>query len=159
MSDASLSPARLSGPALTLMYLAYLIGGLVFLVAVTWVAEVFFHFDLQSGAMGIILPMAAAMGVGGVWFQKEGGRPASGRAWRMAAVWTWITLALQAALVWLAWRSGALEPLIGPGGPRDEDLRLFAIVFAGLAVLELLVMRLGLWAAFRGAAKRASRKR
>lgn len=158
MSDTLLPGSRQSAIKLTGIYLAYLIGGIVFLWLLLWAAEEFFQITPSSSAMGIVLPMVSSMAVGGMWYRKEGGRPSSGRVWRIAAVWTMVTVALQGLLVLAAWNVGELDELFGRNGPTAEDAQIFAMVFAGLGVLELLVLRLGLWIGFRGTAKQLARE-
>jgi len=151
------SGARLSGARLTAMFLAFLVGGILLVWLLFWLAERFFGFSPESNAMGFLVPLFAAMGVGQVWYQREGGRPASGRAWAMAALWTVLALAIQIGLFVLAWKAGLLDGLFNRGGPSDEDLKIFALVMLGVGVFQFLALRVGLWAAFRGAAKQAER--
>ncbi|GAB1364757.1 hypothetical protein MASR1M32_39930 [Rhodobacter sp.] len=158
MSDMTTSGVRQSGVKLTLQYLAFLIGGILFLWLLLWAAEEFLGVTPSSNAMGIVLPLVAAMAVAGLWYKKEGARPASGRAWGMALVWGVVTVALQLLLVYAAWKAGALAELIGSNGPTDEDRQMFAIVFAVLGVVQVLVLRLGLWLGFRGTAKQLERE-
>lgn len=155
---AALPAARVSGARLTGMYLSLLVGGVLLVWLLFWLAERFFGVSPESGAMGVLVPVFAAMAVGQGWYQREGARPASGRAWAMAALWTLLTLAIQAGLLALAWQAGLLDELFRRGGPSDEDIRIFAMAMLGIGVLLVLAMRAMLWAAFRSAEKQAERK-
>lgn len=153
---SSASAVRLSGAKLTAMFLAFLVGGILLVWLVFWLGERFFGFSPESNAMGLLVPIFAAMAVGQVWYQREGGRPASGRAWAMAVLWTLLTLAIQVGLLVLAWKAGLLAEMLG-SSPTDEDLKIFALVLLGIGVFQVLAMRAMLWASFRGAAKQAER--
>ena len=158
MSDP-ISPAsgvRLSGASLTAMFLAFLVGGILLVWLLYWLSERFFGFSPESNVMGFLVPIFAAMAVGQVWYQREGGRPASGRAWAMAVVWTLLTQAVLVGLLVLAWKAGVLEEMLG-SRPTHEDLKIFALVMLGIGVFQFLALRASLWAAFRGAAKQAER--
>ena len=157
MSDPISPTPRLSGAKLTGMFLAFLVGGILLVWLLFWLAERFLGFSPQSNAMGFLVPIFAAMAVGQVWYQREGARPASGRAWAMAVLWTLLTLAIQVGLLVLAWKAGLLAEMLG-SSPTDEDLKIFALVLLGIGVFQVLAMRVMLWAAFRGAAKQAERK-
>jgi hypothetical protein len=147
----------ISTGALVLRYAGFLIIGVVLLNVVFLALESYFKFSPGNmGAMGLFLIWGAASWVGQLWFLREQARPASGRAWTVAALCALVTYAVQAAFVLLA-AGAALSEFGTLGLRRGSDQMVLLGVFAGVAVLELLVIRLAIGVGAKGAEKRAQR--
>lgn len=140
---------RVSTSVLLLVYLAFMLFGIV-IVAVIWtVADQVFTSSSQSSAMGVVVPMIAAMSMSSFWARREG-RPASGRQWWIALLATLLTLALNGALIWAIASSGAWPELSFRNGFTRDDLMFGSILGAALLVLLTLVVRLGFWLGLNG---------
>ncbi|MGE7473039.1 ABZJ_00895 family protein [Bosea sp. NPDC003192] len=148
----------MSTGALVLRYAGFLIVGVVLLNVVFLLLERYFTFSTGNmAAMGLFLIWGAASWVGQLWFLREQARPASGRAWTVAALCALVTYAVQAAFVFLA--AAALLSEFGTLGlGRGSDRMIILGVFAAVAVLELLVIRLAIGIGAKGAEKRAQRQ-
>jgi len=148
----------ISTGALVLRYSGFLIIGVVLLNIVFLLLESYFKFSPGNmGAMGLFLIWGAASWVGQLWFLREQERPASGRAWTVAALCALVTYAVQAAFVLLA-AGAALSEFGTLGVRRGSDQMIILGVFAAVAVLELLVIRLAIGIGAKGAEKRAQRQ-
>lgn len=148
----------ISTGALVLRYAGFLIIGVVLLNVVFLALESYFKFSPGNmGAMGLFLIWGAASWIGQLWFLREQARPASGRAWTVAALCALVTYAVQAAFVLLA-AGAALNEFGTLGLGRSSDRMIILGVFAGVAVLELLVIRLAISVGAKGAQKRAQRQ-
>lgn len=154
--SSTVSP--MSRGALVLRYSGFLIVGAVLLNVAVLALESYFRFSPGNmGAMGIFLIWGAASWVGQLWFLREQARPASSRAWTVAALCALVTYAVQAAFVLLA-AGAALSEFGTLGLGRSSDRTIILGVFAGAAVLELLVIRLAIGIGAKGAQKRAQRQ-
>ena len=148
----------ISTGALVLRYAGFLIIGVVLLNVVFLALESYFKFSPGNmGAMGLFLIWGAASWIGQLWFLREQARPASGRTWTVAALCALVTYAVQAAFVLLA-AGAALSEFGTLGLGRSSDRMIVLGVFAGVAVLELLVIRLAIGVGAKGAQKRAQRQ-
>lgn len=148
----------MSTGALVLRYAGFLIIGVVLLNVAVLALESYFKFSPGNmGAVGIFLIWGAASWVGQLWFLREQARPASGRAWTVAALCALVTYVVQAAFVLLA-AAAALGEFGTLGLRRSSDQMIILGVFAGAAVLELLVIRLAIGIGAKGAEKRAQRQ-
>jgi len=154
----SSTASPISTGALVLRYSGFLVIGVVLLNVAVLALESYFKFSPGNmGAMGIFLIWGAGTWVGQLWFLREQARPASGRAWTVAALCALVTYAVQAAFVLLA--AGAVLSEFGTLGlRRSSDQMIILGVFAGAAVLELLVIRLAIGIGAKGAEKRAQRQ-
>lgn len=132
-------------------YLTLLIGAIIFVIALYWAIETWFQIQPGNSAMGILVIYAAALGAGNLWFRREP-QPASGRLWRVALICGLLTVALQGAIMGLMLWAGVQLGEIAL--PRDE-MPILAGVLAGLLVLEVLMIRVGLWQGLRQSAKAA----
>ncbi|MCL4066362.1 ABZJ_00895 family protein [Pseudomonas sp. GX19020] len=140
---------RVSTSVLLLVYLAFMLFGIV-IVAVIWmVADQFLTSSSQNSAMGVVVPMIAAMSMSSFWARREG-RPTSGRQWWIALLATLLTLALNGALIWAIASSGAWPELSFRNGFSRDDLVFGSIVGAVLLVLLTLVVRFGFWLGLNG---------
>lgn len=154
--SSTVSP--ISTGALVLRYTGFLVIGVVLLNVVVLALESYFKFSPGNmGAMGIFLIWGVGTWVGQLWFLREQARPASGRAWTVAALCALVTYAVQAAFVLLA-AGAALSEFGTLGLRRSSDQMIILGVFAGAAVLELLVIRLAIGIGAKGAEKRAQRQ-
>lgn len=150
--------SSISTGALVLRYSGFLVIGVVLLNVAVLALESYFKFSPGNmGAMGIFLIWGAGTWVGQLWFLREQTRPASGRAWTVAALCALVTYAVQAAFVLLA-AGAALSEFGTLGLRRSSDQMILLGVFAGAAVLELLVIRLAIGVGAKGAEKRAQRQ-
>lgn len=148
----------ISTGALVLRYTGFLVIGVVLLNVAVLALESYFKFSPGNmGAMGIFLIWGAGTWVGQLWFLREQARPASGRAWTVASLCALVTYAVQAAFVLLA-AGAALSEFGTLGLRRSSDQMIILGVFAGAAVLELLVIRLAIGIGAKGAEKRAQRQ-
>ena len=144
--------------ALVLRYAGFLVIGVILLNVVVLALESYFKFSLGNmSAMGLFLIWGAGTWVGQLWFLREQARPASGRAWIVAALCALVTYAVQAAFVLLA-AGAALNEFGTLGLRRSSDQMIILGVFVGVAVLELLVIRLAIGVGAKGAEKRAQRQ-
>lgn len=152
--------APMSATGLVLRYLGFLAGGVILLNVIFWGLETYFNVKPgNAGALGIILMWAAASGIGRVWYNREQARPASGRAWAVALYCALATYLVQAVLIGLIYgglvMQGQRSALPAMNG-RDQALILG--FFAALAVLELLIIRLGIGMGAKEADKQAKRR-
>lgn len=148
----------ISTGALVLRYAGFLIIGVILLNVVFLALESYFKFSPGNiGAIGLFLIWGAGSWVGQLWFLREQARPASGRAWTVAALCALVTYAVQASFVLLA-AGAALSELGTLGLHRSSDQMIILGVFAAVAVLELLVIRLAIGIGAKGAEKRALRQ-
>lgn len=151
-------PRPVSDLRLVLTYLAFLVGGIVLLNLVFLVVQTFFQFSMaNSSAMGILLMIAAGGSVGQTWYKHEQVTPSGGRAWRVAFLCLLATLAIQALIVaalYLGATAWGQNPL---SGMRSSDMPILAGVAGGIVILELLVIRAGMFMGGRDAKKKAER--
>lgn len=99
----------------------------------------------------ILLPMIGGVGAASAWYKRDGMRPASGRAWMVAAVCTLILCALPVLHVAFTWSSM-------PDYARQDMKSLGLIILAGFFAFFLLSIRVFLWAGFRAAENDIARK-
>ena len=148
----------MSTTALVLRYAGFLIAGVIILNVVFLVLESYFKFSPGNmAAMGVFLIWGAGTWTGQLWFLREQARPASGRAWTVATLCALVTYLVQAAFVLLA-AGAALSQHGSLGLPRGSDRMIVIGAFAAFALLELLIIRLGIGVGAKGAAKRAERQ-
>lgn len=143
--------AQVSTARIVAQYMMLLIATIAAVLAIYWALETWFQIEATNSAMGVIVIFVAAMGAGTFWQGREA-EPGSGRKWRVAAICALLTIALQGAIMGLLLWAGVT---LGEIPLRDDDLKILAGVMAGLAVLELLMIRAGLWQGIRQAQKAA----
>lgn len=153
MSNAETLPAAAPAPStawLVLRYVAILVGGGILLNLTFWGLETYFNIRPgNAGASGLILIWAAAFGLGSSWYGRERGRPPAGRAWRIAFFCAAVTYLLQGVLIGLIYAGAGLPAMSG----RDQMVIL--AIFGMVAVLEFLIIRLGIGMGAKQALKRA----
>lgn len=132
-------------------YMMLLIGAIALVMALYWALETWFQIQVGNSAMGIIVIYVAALGAGNLWFRREP-QAASGRLWRVAVICGLLTIALQGAILGLMLWAGVQ---LGEVTLRREDTQILVGVLAGLLVLEVLMIRVGLWQGLRQSAKAA----
>jgi hypothetical protein len=126
-------------------YFMMLIGTIVAVITLFWVLAAWFQIRPANSAMGIIVIYVAAAAAGSFWSGREA-EPASGRRWRVATICALLTSALQGTFMGLLlWAGVALDRY----RLDRNDLPLVAGVMAGFLVLEVLLIRLGLWQGIR----------
>ncbi|WP_312528404.1 ABZJ_00895 family protein [Paracoccus sp. (in: a-proteobacteria)] len=157
-----MSPATSPRPAslafLIATYLGLLIGGIVLFYVIIFVMEEFAGLAFpENNSMGLILIAVATMTTGQIWYNRERVEPSSRRKWVLALCLTVVTVAIQAAFIWMvASVAGQLSQFTRELGGRDGTLIIG--VFAFLIVLELLMIRASVWWGVRGAIKQEQRK-
>ncbi len=155
MPDVSARPVSLL--RIVLVFVATLVAGIVAVVVLYALLESVMGWAPESSAMGLVLPVVAAMSGGQFWANREKAAPASGRLWA-AALWSALaTVILQAALVWLAIATDSLPGFSQAEALSADDRRILMIALAGVAVLTLLLIRSGYWWGARTAVKQAER--
>lgn len=152
---SDLSAPRVSPLRIALVYLGFLLLGLVGVMLLLAIVAALFPQNSQSKAMGVVVIMVAGMLTGQYWFNREKARPASARLWGAALVCAIVTLLVQAALFVGVMQLGIFSGAIPSGGISARDQQAVAILFAVVFVLEFLVLRLALWLGARNAAKAA----
>lgn len=138
----------------TAIFTAFLIGMIVLLIALVYIATEYFDLPFENSAMGVIIVMVAGMSTGTAWFNRERQAPSSARKWAAALAATVVTLIMQGTMIGLA-------TLAEPQMLREiqnEKASVFAIVFAAVAVFDLLTIRIGLWMGIRSAVKLAEKQ-
>lgn len=153
-----LSSRPVSSLRLLFIYTATLAGLGVLLNLLIVALDEFFDITFGNSAMGFILVYVAANYVGQFSVSREGCRPPSGRAWKVAGLCTVATVALQSFMIWASYELQHLagEPQFIPT-LRGEDISFLAAIFAGIAVLALLVIRLGIEMGARQAMKQRAK--
>lgn len=110
-----------------------------------------YFIDFDNPAMGPITTFVAAMSTGQIWATREKAAPQSGRAWRVAMICGLLATAVSIAGVALTL---SVDPAFLAELQADVDSTAFiAASSAGLAVLNILIIRLGLWLGGRQALK------
>lgn len=144
MSDVVVKPSASATP-LILRYLLVLIAGSILVIAANIAMQAYFKAGLGA-AMGLLVIWAAATSTGRAWFTREQARPPSGRLWSLALICALATFVFQSVLVALAYLGATLHDGRAPmlwGNSRDGMIIAGALVV--VALLELLIIRLGLW--------------
>lgn len=126
---------------------------LAFIIAL----DVFLGYAFNSNFMSVLVPMLAAMQVGSIWFDRTGARPASGLSWKVALIFTAITLAINIAVALLVFQLGFL-PEVKDLWLDPDALQILAIVIAIAGGLVLLACRVGFGLGARQAAKLKERQ-
>lgn len=140
------------------MYVGILVGAGLLLFALYWALETFTSYDSSSGnSMGLILPAIAGMSAASGWFQKHKTRPGSGQMWKLALICGLITALINTALILVLYQTGLLQEALGGQPLGRQELQIFAAILAGVAVLQVLMARVGIWFGFRSAVKQAQR--
>jgi hypothetical protein len=116
-----------------------------------------FRFDLVTPGMGVIVPLLAAMSAGQFWRRRVAARPAGVLAWAVSAIATLVLVAAQAGLMWLALRAGLFGAGLAGIGLSDVDWPGLLLALAAVALVVVLLIRLGLWTGFRAAERQAAR--
>lgn len=140
---------------LVLQYTLFLLGAMVLVFVMTWALEAFAGIVLDSSSSGLVVPMVAAMATGMQWYNGEKRRPLSGRVWKLALTFTIVTLAVQVGLLVLLYLTGLLQEAFGGQPLGMQELAVFAVVLAVAAVVQFLMIRLGLGLGLRLAEKQA----
>lgn len=151
------APRPVPNLTLALYYLAIFVGGLVALNVLYLLIQAFFCFSPSNGAaMGFLLMVASAGSVGQIWYRRERVRPGSGRAWRVALLCLLATILVQALMLGFLYVAAGMpdSPL---RGVRPDEQPLLAGVVAFVLLVELLLIRLGLFMGGRQAQKKDKR--
>jgi len=151
------TPRPVSNLTLALYYLAIFVGGVVALNVLYLLIQAFFHFSPSNGAaMAFLLMVASAGSVGQIWYRREHARPHGARAWRVALLCLMATILVQALLVGVFYVAAGMpdNPL---RGVRPNEQLLLAGVGAFVLLLELALIRLGLFMGGRQAQKKDRR--
>ncbi len=153
-----LTVSPISNGALVLRYSAFLVIGVIILNVVIMALEAYFNAAPGSmGALGLILIWSAGSWAGQIWFKREQARPPSGRAWSVALLCALATFVLQAVFVL------AIAGFM-PGGfasiarYRSSDQMLIAGAFAGIFVLEFLLIRAAIFWGAKAEEKRGQQR-
>lgn len=140
------------------LFVGILIGAGIMVVALYWALETFVGYDGSSGnGMGLILPAVAGMAAAGGWYNKHKTRPGSGQMWKLALICGLITALINAAIIAVLYRTGLLQEALGGQPLTRQDMQIFAAVLAGVAVLQVLLVRVGIWYGFRSGVKQAQK--
>ncbi len=140
------------------LYVGILIGAGVLLVALYWALESFVGYDGSSGnSMGLLLPAIAGMSAAGGWYNKHKTRPGSGQMWKLALICGLITALINVAIIAVLYQTGLLQEALGGQPLGRQEMQIFAAVLAGAAVLQVLMVRMGMWFGFRSAVKQAQK--
>lgn len=143
-------PRPASTLRVVLNYFGALILGIVVYFVIVWIAEEYFNLQPSSNAMGIILVVIASVTAGSGLYTREQARPTSGRLWRLAIICAVATVILQTGIIALA-AANTGDELIGQ--IRNETPSTIAIFVAVVAVVDALLIRLGLWLGVRQGVK------
>ncbi|MFV0297525.1 MAG: ABZJ_00895 family protein [Hyphomicrobiaceae bacterium] len=129
-------------PKLGLIYAAVLLGLLVLVSVVQWIAETFFHLSDVANSVGVLVPFLAAMQTGSIYFKKTGLRPSGSFCWKAAAIFSLISSAFTALLMELVLVNGLMPEL--DGYKTDPNaITIILGIHAAIFVLWLLLARLG----------------
>lgn len=125
--------------------LMYLFGLVVVAVMVGLVMYFFPDMSDSSGAMGVLVPMIAAMQVGQLHYKRTGTALGGGFAWKAALACAVISIVISLAIAWLVVSlnvdpelSAMIAELREPG-----NLPIMAAIMAGCALLLVAVIRGG----------------
>lgn len=148
----------ISNAALVLRFTGFLVVGVILLNLAFLAIESYFKFSPGNmTAMGFFLMWGAASWTGQLWFLRERALPESGRAWTVAALCAVVTYLVQALFMALA--AGAVLSQNGSLGiGRSSDQMILLGVLVVVAVVEFLLIRLGIGIGAKGALKRAERQ-
>ncbi len=122
-----------------------------FLALVVLLILVVLFLPFNNPAMGLIVVFAAGGVAANVWFSREKAAPTSGRAWSHAVMCGVIATVLSSGLA-----------IVGLSGDDRLWSELNAagltmvIVLAVITVIQILIVRLSFWLAFRQAVKKAA---
>ena len=140
------------------LYVGILIGAGVLVMALYWALETYAGYESSSAnSMGLILPAIAGMSAAGGWYNKHKTRPGSGQMWKLALICGLITALINTALTVALYQTGILQEVLGGQALSGQDLQIFAAVLAGVAVMQVLLVRAGMWYGFRSAVKQAQK--
>lgn len=140
---------------LILQFTLFLIGAMVLVFAMLWGLEALAGIVIDGSSTGLVVPTVAAMATAMQWYNGEKTRPQSGRVWRFALTCAVVTVALQTALLVLLYLTGLLEQALKGQPVGSQELLVFAVVLGVAAVLQFLMIRLGLGLGLRVAEKQA----
>ena len=138
MSVNSISLGRLA-----VQYVLYYVLMLLAFAAIVWALATYANFTSSNSAMGVVIPMVAAMQAGQYYFTRTGQRPASGFSWRAALIFTFIAMILPITLAVLLILGAGTDMAI-PGMPHNvsrQDQLIIAIILGVFALLFLLIHR------------------
>ncbi|MBU2994549.1 ABZJ_00895 family protein [Octadecabacter sp. 1_MG-2023] len=147
-------------------FVIYSVAVILMSVAIIWgayafapdLAATFFQGGSGTG-MGIVTVLLPAMLVAQQFYKHEQRRMTSGEGWSMAFVFTVLTFAVSAAMIWVG---TLIVPLtdVERGTMADmwnNDSQLLMMIAGGFAVFLILVIKLMLWSGVRGEIKKAER--
>lgn len=140
---------------LILQFTLFLIGAMVLIFAMIWGLEAFAGVTIDGNSSGLVVPMVAAMAMAMQWYNGEKRRPLTGRIWKLALTCAVVTLVLQVGLLVLFYLTGLLDPALKGRPVGAQELLIFAIVLGVIAVVQFLMIRLGMGLGFRIAEKQA----
>jgi hypothetical protein len=147
-------PRPVSAGLVTAVYTGVTVAGAVFIYAVIWALETFFNITFQNSAMGIILVFCAASAAGQFWYSREQQKPASGRVWKVSVLCAFVSVLLQGLIIGAIIALVGMDAAIGTISAADRQILMIAAVV--IALLEILVVRLGFWMGIKQAAKQAA---
>ncbi|MGV2981940.1 ABZJ_00895 family protein [Camelimonas sp. ID_303_24] len=146
-----------SNLTLALYYLAIFVGGVIALNVLYLLLETFLRFNPSNGAaMAFLLMVASAGSVGQIWYRREHVGPSGARAWRVALLCLLATILVQILLLGFFYVAAGMPGSPLGGAPASEQ-PLLAGVVAFVLLLQLLLIRLGLFMGGRQAQKKDKR--
>lgn len=149
------TPVTVPKGRLILQYTLFLIGAMVLVFAMVWALEAFAGVVIDGSSSGLVVPMVAAMATAMQWYNGEKRRPDPRRIWALTLRCALVTLAVQVALLVLFYLTGLLDDALHGQAPSAQDLTIFGIVLAIAAVVQFLMIRLGMGLGIRIAEKQA----
>ncbi len=145
-----MTQSQISLPRLGLYYLGIYVLMVAMVYAGLWAVEKYFSYTPGTNAMGLIVPVLAAMQVGTLWYNHTGTRPANGQAWAAAVMFVVITAVVSSLIATLAYRYGLL-PELNELLAYDDAAMVFGIALAIAFVATLVLCRFGIWIGVRQA--------
>ncbi|MEB2847026.1 hypothetical protein GAO09_16090 [Rhizobiales bacterium RZME27] len=122
-----------------------------FLALIVLLVLVVTFLPFNNPAMGLIVVFAAGGVAANLWFSREKAAPTSGRAWSHSVMCGVIATILSSTLAILGLSGDdRLWSELGGAGLT------MVIVFAVIAVIQILIVRLSFWVTFRQAMKKAA---
>lgn len=140
---------------LILQYALFLVGAMVLVFAMVWALEAYAGVTVDGGSSGLVVPMVAAMATAMQWYNGEKQRPARSRIWALTLRFALVTLGLQIGLLLLFYVTGLLDDALHDQSPGASEVAIFAAVLALAALVQVLMIRLGLGLGIKIAEKQA----
>lgn len=140
---------------LILQYALFLVGAMVLVFAMVWALEAYAGVTVDGGSSGLVVPMVAAMATAMQWYNGEKQRPARSRIWALTLRCALVTLGLQIGLLLLFYVTGLLDDALHDQSPGASEVAIFAAVLALAALVQVLMIRLGLGLGIKIAEKQA----